>query len=75
MARAVTLLVNMEWSKDELVLVKLIDVYKQKEILWNFRHPGYCKRGMREVTLLEVVSQFAGKGMLQDKTFSPVLLQ
>jgi len=69
----VTSPVNMEWSKG--ALVKLIDVHKQKEILWNFRHPGYSKRGMQEVALREVVSQFPGKGMLQDKTFSLVLLQ
>jgi len=63
----------MEWSKDELV--KSIDVYKQKEVLWNILHPGYSKHGMREVALHEVVSQFLGKSMLQDETFSPVLLR
>jgi len=73
MTRAVTSVVNMEWSKDELV--KSIDVYKQKEGLWNIRHPGYSKHGMREVALHEVVSQFLGKDMLQDETFSPALLQ
>jgi len=41
MMRAVTLLVNMEWSKDELV--KLIDVYEQKEVLWNIRHDTHEK--------------------------------
>jgi len=60
MTRAVTSLVSIEWSKDELV--KLIDVYEQKEILRNFRHP---KRDMQEVALREVVLQFAEKGMLQ----------
>jgi len=65
--------VNMEWSKDKLV--KLNDVYKHKEVMWHIRHPGYSKRGMREVALCEVVSLFPRKGMIQDKTFSPVLLQ
>jgi len=37
MTRAVTSLVKMEWSKDELVM--LIEVYKEKEILSNLRHP------------------------------------
>jgi len=58
MTRAVTSIVNMEWSKYELVRPKLIGVYKQKEVLWNIRHTGYSKRGMREVALREVVSQF-----------------
>ena len=73
MTRAVTSLVKIEWSKDELVM--LIEVYKGKEILWNLRHPGYSKRGMREIALRDIVAQFPGKDMLQDVFTGTVLLQ
>jgi len=61
MTRAVTSLVKMEWSKDELVM--LIEVYKGKEILWNFRHPGYSKQGMREIALRDVCHIFREKAV------------
>jgi len=38
MTRAVKSIVNMEWSEDELV--KLIDVYKHKEVCGKFFTPG-----------------------------------
>ena len=63
----------MEWPKDELLM--LINLYKEKEILWNFRHADYSKRGMRKIALRDIVAQFPGKDMLQDVFTGTVLLQ
>ena len=57
MTQQVTSLCKMEWSRDDLQA--LINAFQQKEVLWNVRHPGYSKRGLRDVALREVVLETA----------------
>ena len=63
----------MEWSRDELIA--LISAFQHKEVLWNVKHAGYAKRGLRELALREVVATFPGKGMLEDVSTGTAIIK